>query len=77
MVMEKNKKSPMLDKDKKNEQDIDNQDYSGEPNSKPGNSEKPTKEDSKKVPESNDPAGYSDEGDQKETPSGQREEGKK
>jgi len=70
--MGKDKNTPMLDKDKKNEQNIENQDYSGEPNSKPDKPTKPTKENPKKVPESNDPAGYSDEGNKKETPSGQR-----
>jgi len=75
--MGKDKKTPMLDKDKKNEQDIEDQDYAGEPNSKPEKPEKPTKEDPEKVPESNDPAGYSEDGDKKETPSGQRKEQKK
>lgn len=62
------KKTPMLDKDKKNEQDIENQDYQGEPNSKPDTPEKPSKENPKKVPESNDPAGYSETGNKKDSP---------
>lgn len=69
--MDKKKKTPMLDPKHKNEQDINNQDYPGEPNSKP-NKEEPTKENPKKVPESNDPAGYSEDGHVKESPSGQR-----
>ena len=48
--MEKNDKTPMLHKDKKNAQDITNQDYPGEPNSKPDQAEKPIKENPKKVP---------------------------
>ncbi|MFC7358199.1 hypothetical protein ACFQO1_10895 [Jejudonia soesokkakensis] len=56
------KKTPMLDKDKKNEQQIENQDYPGEPNSAPNSkkssNESPSKENPKKVPESNDRAGY-------------------
>ena len=71
--MENKKKAPLLDKDKKNEQNIKNQDYPDEPNSKPDTPEEPTKENPKKVPESNDPAGYSDDGSKKETPSGQRD----
>ncbi len=71
--MENDKRAPLLDKDKKNEQNIKNQDYSGEPNSKPDIPEEPTKENPKKVPESNDPAGYSEDGNKKESPSGQRE----
>ena len=47
--MEKNDKTPMLHKDKKNAQDITNQDYPGEPNSKPDQAEKPIKENPKKV----------------------------
>tara|TARA_R100000935_G_C2834815_1_gene167445 strand:- start:346 stop:567 length:222 start_codon:yes stop_codon:yes gene_type:complete len=72
--MEKNDKTPMLHKDKKNAQDITNQDYPGEPNSKPDQAEKPIKENPKKVPESNDPAGYSERGNVKESPSGQRDD---
>lgn len=63
----KNKITPMLDKDKKNEQQIKNQDYPGEPNSKPEDTD-PTSEDPKKVPESNDPVGYSKEGKVKKSP---------
>lgn len=72
--MKKDKRAPLLHKDKKNEQNIKNQDYPGEPNSKPDSTEEPTKENPKKVPESNDPAGYSDDGKVKETPSGQRKD---
>ena len=72
--MKKNKKTPMLDPKHKNAQNIENQDYPGEPNSKPEEVKKPTKDDPKKVPESNDPAGYDNEGTVKETPSGQRDE---
>ncbi len=61
-------KTPMLDPKKKNEQNIENQDYAGEPNSKPDNNKKPSKEDPDKVPESNDPAGYSDDDKVKESP---------
>lgn len=71
--MKNDKQAPLLDNDKKNEQNIKNQDYPGEPNSKADTPEEPTKENPKKVPESNDPAGYSDDGNIKETPSGQRE----
>ena len=74
--MKNDKKAPLLDKDKKNEQNIKNQDYPGEPNSKPDGTEKPTKENPKKVPESNDPAGYSEKGTKKESPSGQRDSSK-
>ena len=56
--MDKDKRAPMLDKDLENEQNIKNQDYPGEPNSKIDN-EKPSNDNPKKVPESNDPAGYS------------------
>tara|TARA_R100000935_G_scaffold21876_3_gene40447 strand:+ start:22949 stop:23173 length:225 start_codon:yes stop_codon:yes gene_type:complete len=70
--MNDDKKAPLLDKDKKNEQNIKNQDYPGEPNSKPDTPDEPTRENPKKVPESNDPAGYSDDGTKKETPSSQR-----
>lgn len=72
-TMDKNKTTPLLHKDKKNEQNIKNQDYPGEPNSKPDTPEEPTKEDPSKIPESNDPAGYSEDGNIKESPSGQRE----
>ena len=62
------KKTPMLDPKHKNEQNIENQDYPGEPNSKPSKKEKPSKEDPDKVPESNDPAGYGEKGNIKESP---------
>ena len=62
------KKTPMLDPKIKNEQNIENQDYPGEPNSKPDTTEKPSKEDPDKVPESNDPAGYGEEGNVKKSP---------
>ncbi|PZD79220.1 hypothetical protein [Mesonia sp. K7] len=55
---DKNKRAPLLDKDLENEQNIENEDYPGEPNSKPKD-KKPEKNDSKKMPEANDPAGYS------------------
>lgn len=71
--MKEDKKVPLLDKDKKKEQNIKKQDDSREPNSKLDKPEKPTKENPEKVPESNDPAGYSDRGNAKETPSGQRD----
>ncbi len=71
--MNNDKKAPLLHKDKKNEQNIKNQDYPGEPNSKPDEPKEPSKENPKKVPESNDPAGYSDDGNEKESPSGQRD----
>lgn len=62
------KKTPMLDPKKKNEQKIEDQDYPGEPNSKPDTEKKPKKEDPKKVPESNDPAGYGDSENIKKSP---------
>ena len=62
------KKTPMLDPKLKNEQNIENQDYPGEPNSKPDKTEKPSKEDPDKVPESNDPAGYGESGNVKKSP---------
>lgn len=71
--MKKSDKTPMLDPKHKNEQNIKNQDYPGEPNSKPDSVKDPTVENPKKVPESNDPAGYSEEGKVKESPSGQRD----
>jgi hypothetical protein len=71
--MKKDKKAPLLHKGKENAQNIKNQDYRGEPNSRPDTLEKPTKENPKKVPESNDPAGYSEDGVKKESPSGQRD----
>jgi len=62
------KKTPMLDPKKKNEQKIEDQDYPGEPNSKPDKAEEPSNEDPDKVPESNDPAGYGESGNIKESP---------
>lgn len=62
------KKAPLLKKDLENEQNIKNQDYPGEPNSKPKDGDSAS-EDPKKVPESNDPAGYSKKGRIKESPS--------
>ncbi|HCY80166.1 MAG TPA: hypothetical protein DHV22_00415 [Xanthomarina gelatinilytica] len=62
------KKTPMLDPKKKNEQNIEKQDSPKEPNSKPEAIKKPKKEDPKKVPESNDPAGYGESEDVKEAP---------
>ncbi|TXD68955.1 hypothetical protein [Aequorivita lipolytica] len=62
------KKTPMLDPKKKNEQKIEEQDYPGEPNSKPDITEKPSKEDPEKIPESNDPAGYGEVGNVKKSP---------
>lgn len=62
------KKAPMLDPKKKNEQNIEDQDYPGEPNSKPKVPKKPKKEDPDKVPESNDPAGYGDPENIKDSP---------
>lgn len=62
------KPTPMLDPKLKNEQNIENQDYAGEPNSKPDTTEKPTKENPDKVPESNDPAGYGESGNVKKSP---------
>lgn len=60
------KKAPLLDPKIEKEQDIERPDNSDGPN--PDSSEKPTKEDPKKVPESNDPAGYGDEGKVKKSP---------
>lgn len=62
------KKTPMLDPKMKNEQKIEKQDYPGEPNSKPETTKKPSKEDPDKVPESNDPAGYGEDGNIKKSP---------
>lgn len=65
------KKTPMLDPKKKNEQKIENpdhQDSQGDPNSKPDSTKKPDKEDPDKVPESNDPAGYSESENIKKSP---------
>lgn len=64
----KDKKSPMLDPKNKNEQNIEQQDSNKEPNSKPEAVKEPKKEDPKKVPESNDPAGYSESENIKESP---------
>ncbi len=72
--MSTDKRAPMLKKDLPNEQNIKNQDYPGEPNSKESEIEKPTKGDKKDIPESNDPAGYDNPGNNKETPSGQRDD---
>lgn len=58
----------MLDPKKKNEQKIKDQDKAGDPNSKPDVPTEPTKEDPDKVPESNDPAGYSDDKNIKKSP---------
>ena len=67
--MKKDEKvTPMLDPKLKNEQNIENQDYEGEPNSKPDTTEKPSREDPEKVPESNDPAGYGEKGNIKKSP---------
>ncbi|RMA56783.1 hypothetical protein BXY75_3302 [Ulvibacter antarcticus] len=63
----------MLDPKHKNEQNIKNQDYPGEPNSKPDSPKQPSKEDPKKVPESNDPAGYSESGPIKKSPFSEEE----
>lgn len=62
------KKAPMLDPKIENEQNIEEQDYPGETNSKPDNAEEPVKENSDKIPESNDPAGYGEEGNIKKSP---------
>ena len=67
-VMKDDKKAPMLDPKLENEQNIKNQDYLGEPNSKPNSPETPSKEDPEKVPESNDPAGYGEDGNVKKSP---------
>ncbi len=58
----------MLDPKNKNEQNIEKQDSPKEPNSKPEAVKEPKKEDPKKVPESNDPAGYGESEDVKESP---------
>lgn len=73
-MTDKDKKAPMLKKDLENEQNIKNQDYPGEPNSKPKATDTKdiASEDPDKVPESNDPAGYSEKGKIKESPSKQR-----
>ncbi len=62
------KKTPMLYPKHKNEQNIEKQDGPKEPNSKPEAVKEPKKENPKKVPESNDPAGYSDSRDIKKSP---------
>ena len=62
------KKTPMLDPKIKNEQNIEEQDKNGDPNSRPDEVREPKKEDPDKVPESNDPAGYGDEGNVKKSP---------
>ena len=62
------KKTPMLDPKIKNEQNIEDQDKREDSNSKPEDVEKPKKENPNKVPESNDPAGYGDEGNIKKSP---------
>ncbi len=62
------KKTPMLDPKKKNEQDIEGQDYPGASNSKPDATKKPSKENPEAVPESNDPAGYGEKGTTKKSP---------
>ncbi|AFL81125.1 hypothetical protein Aeqsu_1641 [Aequorivita sublithincola DSM 14238] len=62
------KKTPMLDPKKKNEQKIEDQDSQGDPNSRPDTPKEPTKEEPEKVPESNDPAGYSEPDNIKESP---------
>lgn len=67
--MEKDKnKTPMLDPKVENEQNIKDQDKAREPNSKSDNPDRPVKEDPEKVPESNDPAGYGEEGRVKKSP---------
>lgn len=63
-----NKVTPMLDPKKKKEQKIDNQDPSEGSDSNSDTSKKPTKKDPDKVPESNDPAGYSDSDTIKKSP---------
>ncbi len=72
--MSTDKKAPLLKKDLPNEQNIKNQDYAGESNSKPDSTHSSSKDNSKEVPESNDPAGYDNSGNKKETPSGQRDD---
>ena len=67
-MSEKDKVTPMLKKGLNNEQKITKQDYPGEPNSKPDEVKQPASEDPKKVPESNDPAGYSEKGTIKKSP---------
>ena len=62
------KKTPMLDPKIKKEQNIKRQENSEEPKSKRQRSEEPVKEDPKKVPESNDPAGYGEPGNIKKSP---------
>jgi hypothetical protein len=64
----KDRKTPMLVPKKKNEQNIEKQDGPQEPNSKPEGAKEPKKENPKKVPESNDPAGYSESGNVKKSP---------
>ena len=71
--MSTDKKAPLLKKDAPNEQNIENQDYPGETNSKPNTTKSSPKGTSKDMPESNDPAGYDNTGNKKETPSGQRD----
>ncbi|QQX76144.1 MULTISPECIES: hypothetical protein [Aequorivita] len=64
----KDKKTPILDPKHKNEQNIEKQDSPQEPNSNPESVKKPKKENPKKVPESNDPVGYGESDDVKESP---------
>lgn len=71
--MSNDKKAPLLKKDLKNEQHIENQDYPGEPNAKPDSETINGSKKTKDVPESNDPAGYDNSGNDKESPSGQRD----
>ena len=59
-------KTPMLDPKIKNEQNIKEPTESKNPKS--DNSKQPVKEDPKKVPESNDPAGYGNSGQVKKGP---------
>jgi hypothetical protein len=66
--MKKEKNTPFLDPKIENEQNIERQDKSEKPKSKSDPSEKPTKKDPEKVPESNDPAGYGDSGTIKKSP---------
>lgn len=70
--MEKDKKTPLLKPDVKKDQKIGDQDHPKHKKRKKSE-DKPEKNDPDKIPESNDPAGYSEKGNKKQSPSGQRD----
>ena len=67
------KKTPMLKPDAKKEQNVNARDPLDKHNSSSGADTNPSKEDPKKVPESNDPAGYSKSGPIKKSPYSEEE----